>query len=103
MERKALSRITKISEQNLDRIAALKSSGYEPNDYIINQALDLLEKRDFRYKRVSKRRLDKITKISDKALKRISKLKLTGYESNDYIIGLALELLEKKESKKNGR
>ena len=45
MERKALSRITKISEQNLERIAALKVSGYEPNDYIIGLALELLEER----------------------------------------------------------
>lgn len=37
--------VTKISARNLKRIQALKQSGYEPNDYIIGLALDLLEKR----------------------------------------------------------
>ena len=44
--------------------------------------------------------LTKITKISQKNLDRIKKLKITGYEPNDYIISLALGALEEKRAKK---
>ena len=37
-------RTTKISLKTLARIASFKISGYEPNDFIIAKALDLLEK-----------------------------------------------------------
>lgn len=36
------------------------------------------------------------TKISRKNLARIKKLKISGYEPNDYIISLALDALEEK-------
>jgi hypothetical protein len=38
-----LTKITKISQRNFERIQKLKKSGYEPNDYIIGLALDALE------------------------------------------------------------
>jgi len=42
------------------------------------------------------------TKISKENLDRIQKLKITGYEPNDYIIRLALDALEEKK-RKEGR
>jgi hypothetical protein len=42
--------------------------------------------------------LEKITKISSRNLDRIKKLKATGFEPNDYIIGLALDALEEKKN-----
>jgi hypothetical protein len=95
MRKGPLSRVSKISKRNLNRISALKLSGYEPNDYVISLALDKLEEKGIEYRRVEKVRLDCITKISVESLNRISKFKITGYESNDYIIGLGLDLLEK--------
>ncbi len=41
-----ITRITKISQRNLERIKRLKASGYEPNDYIIGLALDALEQQE---------------------------------------------------------
>lgn len=38
--------------------------------------------------------LERLTKISERNLGRIKKLKATGYEPNDHIIGLALDALE---------
>jgi hypothetical protein len=38
-----LARTTKISKVTLGKIESLKISGYEPNDFIIGKALDLLE------------------------------------------------------------
>ena len=96
MRKGPLGHVSKISKRNLDRISALKISGYEPNDYIITLALDKLDEKGIEYKKSEKVRLDRITKISKENLERISKFKITGYESNDYIIGLGLDLLEKK-------
>ena len=93
MKRTPLDSITKISQVNLDRIARLKISGFEPNDYIINQALDLLEKKESGEGHQEK--LETTTKISSKTLNRIAKLKPSGYETNDYVIAQALSLLEK--------
>ena len=42
------------------------------------------------------------TKISKENLDRIKKLKMSGYEPNDYIIKLALDALEEKK-RKEGR
>ena len=89
---------TKISKKNLDHIAKLKVSGYEPNDYIINLALDKLEKtkRQLITSQVEKNKLSYTTKISKKTLQRILRLKISGYEPNDLVIGKALDELEKK-------
>jgi hypothetical protein len=93
VKKQALDGITKISQSNLDRIAALKVSGYEPNDYIISLALDILEKNEYRkeYKKVDLRRT---TKIFRKTMKRMKKLKGSN-ETNDAVIDRALDLLER--------
>ncbi len=96
MDKKRLDSVTKISQANLDRISRLKESGYEPNDYVINLALDLLEQVGGGEGLATKPNLT--TKISSKTLLRIAKLKPSGYETNDYIIAKALSLLEKKKS-----
>ena len=96
MKKEALDSITKISQYNLDRIAKLKQSGYEPNDYIINQALNLLEQQPGAIHRGEfvKTKLNRTTKISSQTIQRISKFKISGYEPNDFIIGKALNLIE---------
>ena len=94
MKKEALDSITKISQINLDRIAKLKMSGYEPNDYVIGLALSLLEKENIQGK-FEKTKLNRTTKISKRTLERISSLKMSGYEPNDFIISRALDLLEK--------
>ncbi len=92
---------TKISKLNLVRIQKLKSSGYEPNDYILQQALQLLEKHNKPLGFVStKQKITSSTKISAKTLSQIQKLKPSGYEPNDLIIHNALSLLEKQRGKK---
>lgn len=87
---------TKISKRNLDRIAKLKISGYEPNDYIINLALKILEgnKDKLLQGQFVKEKLVHSSKISKKTLQRISNLKVSGYEPNNFIIGKALDLME---------
>ncbi|MBS3136738.1 hypothetical protein J4401_07335 [Candidatus Woesearchaeota archaeon] len=89
--------ISKISEHNYKRISSLKVSGYEPNNYIISLALDNLErnKKILLGAKGTRRSLPITTRISHKNMQRISKLKITGYETNDYVIGLGLDLLEK--------
>ena len=96
MKRGRLDIVTKISGYNLDRIRKLKISGYEPNDYIIEKGIDLLEKNTSCITEgiPAKRKLGRVSKISAKSLIRISKLKISGYEPNDYIIEKALDLLE---------
>jgi len=93
---KKLDCTTKISKKNLDRIAKLKVSGYEPNDYIINLALEFLEKNQEKLLQggFSKEELKHSTKISKKTLQRLANLKVSGYEPNDFIIGRALDLYE---------
>ena len=87
---------TKISKRNLDRIAKLKISGYEANDYIINLALNFLEKNKDKLLQVGfvKEKLVHSSKISKKTLQRINRLKVSGYEPNDFIIRRALDLME---------
>ncbi|OGI82102.1 hypothetical protein A3B93_01900 [Candidatus Nomurabacteria bacterium RIFCSPHIGHO2_02_FULL_42_24] len=93
---------TKISKKNLDRIAKLKISGYEPNDYIINLALGILEKNKEKllHGNFPKEELKHSTKISKKTLQKLASLKISGYEPNDLIISRALDLYEKYEKKK---
>jgi Co/Zn/Cd efflux system component len=87
---------TKISRKNLDRITKLKISGYEPNDYIINLALEFLEENRNKLLQGGfiKEKLVHSSKISKSTLQRISSLKVSGYEPNDFIIGRALDLME---------
>lgn len=99
---KAKATTTKISQGNLDRIQRLKTTGYEPNDYILGLALDALEE----MKGIptpslrQKPGMARTTKVSQETIQRIQGFKTTGYEPNDYIISLALGALEEKMKKK---
>jgi len=95
---------TKISKSNLDRIQKLKATGYEPNDYILNLALDVLKKlKDTPTPSLGqKSRMIRTTKVSQQTIDKIQNLKISGYEPNDYIINLALTALEEK-IKKEGK
>ncbi len=101
MKPKKLSCIAKISKSNFDRIDSFRQTGYEPNDFIINKALDLLEKNSsaINKRNNTKEKPIKSVKLSNETLERISLLKTSGYEPNDFIIGKALDLLEKAKKK----
>ena len=94
---------TKISQENLDRIKKLKQTGYEPNEYIIRIALEALQKQKLPAVPPSPgKKTAKTTKISPETLGLIQKFKISGYEPNDYVIGMALSALEKMRKKKGG-